>query len=91
MKQYKLKPGMSSRIYYLLTVKDDGTMELVFHGTDRTLTEEASVNQDGWIVTKGAMYPPIEHPNGRWQEVECSEIVPQEETTTDSTDDTVLY
>ena len=54
-------------------------MELVFHGTDRTLTEEASVNQDGWIVTKGAMYPPIDHPNGRWQEVECSEIVPQEE------------
>ena len=67
MKQYRLQPGTSSRIYYLLTVKDDGTMELVFHGTDRTLTEEAGVNQDGWIVTKGAMYPPIDHPNGRWQ------------------------
>ena len=79
MKQYKLKPGTDSRIYYLLTIKDDGEMELVFHGTDRTLTEEASVNQDGWIVTNGAMYPPIDHPNGRWQEVECSEIVPQEE------------
>ena len=63
-------------------------MELTFHGTDRTLTEEASVNQDGWIVTNGAMYPPIDHPNGRWQEVECSTFVPQEETTTDSTDDT---
>ena len=67
MKQYRLQPGTSSRIYYLLTVKDDGTMELVFHGTDRTLTEEASVNQDGWIVTKGAMYPPLN--SGRWQQM----------------------
>ena len=67
MKQYKLKPGTDSRIYYLLTIKDDGTMTLYFHGTDRSLTEEASVNHDGWIVTKGAMYPPIDHPNGRWQ------------------------
>ena len=75
MKQYKLKPGTDSRIYYLLTIKDDGEMELVFHGTDRTLTEEASVNQDGWIVTKGAMYPPLDHPNGRWQLMECPEIV----------------
>lgn len=86
MKQYRLQPGTSSRIYYLLTVKDDGTMELVFHGTDRTLTEEASVNADGWIVTKGAMYPPLA--DGKWKEVECREIVPQEVTTTDSADDT---
>ena len=77
MKQYRLQPGTSSRIYYLLTVKDDGTMELVFHGTDRTLTEEASVNADGWIVTKGAMYPPLA--DGKWKEVECSEIVAVEE------------
>ena len=69
MKQYKLKPGTDSRIYYLLTIKDDDTMTLYFHGTDRSLTEEASVNQDGWIVTKGAMYPPIDHPNGRWQQM----------------------
>ena len=67
MKQYRHQPGTSSRIYYLLTVKDDGTMELVFHGTDRTLTEEASVNQDGWIVTNGAMYPPLN--SGRWQQI----------------------
>ena len=26
MKQYRLQPGTSSRIYYLLTVNDNGTM-----------------------------------------------------------------
>lgn len=91
MKQYRHQPGTSSRIYYLLTVKDDGRMTLEFHGTDRTLTEEASVNADGWIVTKGAMYPPLDHPNGRWQKVECPEIVAVEEPTTGSTDETDGY
>ena len=48
-------------------MNDDGLMGLEFHGTDRTLKEAASVGQGGWIVTNGAMYPPIGHPNGRWQ------------------------
>lgn len=75
MKQYRNQPGTDSRIYYLLTVKDDGTMLLYFHGTDRSLTKEATVNADGWIATNGALFPPLDHPNGRWQEVAYTEVM----------------
>ena len=67
MKQYRLQPGRSCRIYYLLFVNDDGSMELEFHGTDRTLKEKAYVNEGGWILSGGSMYPSIGHPNGRWK------------------------
>ena len=72
MKQYRLQPGTSSRIYYLLTVKDKGTLTLEFHGTDRVLTEDAAVNQDGWIVTNGAMYPPLT--SGKWNEISVEDV-----------------
>ena len=72
MKQYKWQPGTSARIYYVLTVKDDGTMTLQFHGTDRSLTDEATVNADGWIVTKGGMFPPISC--RKWMELETEAV-----------------
>ena len=65
MKQYRLQPGTSSKIFYLLTVKDNGTMLLYFKGTDRSITEEVTENADGWLVTKnGSQLPPLS--NQKW-------------------------
>ena len=72
MKQYRMQPGTSPRIYYVLTVMDDETMTLTFHGTDREMTEVVTTREDGWIVTpRGGLYPPVSH--NRWQEQEAEE------------------
>ena len=69
MKQYRMQPGTSPRIYYVLTVMDDGAMTLTFHGSDREMTEVVTTREDGWIVTpRGGLYPPVSH--SRWQEQE---------------------
>ena len=74
---YKLQPGTSGRIYYLLTVKDDGTMILYFHGTDRSLTyNNVRENENGWIVTDGTMLPPLA--SGRWQTTGTTQSVATE-------------
>ena len=70
-KQYRLQPGTSARIYYVLTIMDDGRMMLHFHGTDRSLTDEATLREDGWITTKGAMFPPISCK--KWMELDVTE------------------
>ena len=72
MKQYRMQPGTSPRIYYVLTVMDDETMTLTFHGTGREMTEVVTTREDGWIVTpRGGLYPPVSH--SRWQEQEAEE------------------
>ena len=74
MKQYRMQPGTSPRIYYVLTVMDDETMTLTFHGTDREMTEVVTTREDGWIVTpRGGLYPPVSH--SRWQE-QCEQEKP---------------
>ena len=73
MKQYRIQPGTSPRIYYVLTVKDDETMTLTFHGTDREMTEVVTTREDGWIVTpRGGLYTPVSH--SRWKEQEAEEV-----------------
>ena len=65
MKQYRLQPGTSSRIFYLLTVKDNGSMLLHFKGTDRSFTQEVNEDADGWITTNnGSKLPPLD--NKKW-------------------------
>ena len=76
MKQYRMQPGTSPRIYYVLTVMDDETMTLTFHGNDREMTEVVTTREDGWIVTpRGGLYPPVSHSRWQEQEVRTEEIV----------------
>jgi hypothetical protein len=78
MKQYRMQTGTSTRIYYVLTVKDDGAMTLTFHGTDREMTEVVTTREDGWIVTPhGGLYPPVSH--NRWQEQPHPQPLPRRE------------
>ena len=67
---YKMMLGTSGKQWEQLTVKDDGTMMLYFHGTDRSVTQEVTVITEGewkgWLRSeKGSMFPGLE--SGKWQ------------------------
>lgn len=71
---YKMMLGTSGRQWEQLTVKDDGTMMLYFHGTDRSVTTQVTLIEEGawkgWLKSEGgSLYPGIE--SGRWQAVDC--------------------
>ena len=65
---YKMMLGTSGKQWELLTVKDDGTMTMTFHGTDREISHEVTENEDGWLCYPGAMYPGLA--SGKWQAVD---------------------
>ena len=62
---YKMMLGTSGKQWEQLTVKDDGTMTMTFHGTDREISHEVTENADGWLCYPGAMYPGLK--SGKWQ------------------------
>ena len=66
MKHYKLQTGGNRNIFNVLTIDDSGRMTLTFHGTDRTITHEATTNEDGWIAAGSSLYPPLSC--GKWAE-----------------------
>lgn len=66
---YKMMLGTSGRQWELLTVKDDGTMTMTFHGTDREISHEVTENEDGWLCYPGAMYPGLQ--SGKWVLTDC--------------------
>ena len=70
---YKMMLGTSGKQWEQLTVKDDGTMTMTFHGTDREICHEVTENADGWLCYPGAMYPGLK--SGKWQLTEEEPIV----------------
>ena len=67
---YKMMLGTSGKQWEQLTVKDDGTMTMYFHGTDRSVTQQVTLIENGewkgWLRSeKGSMWPGIE--SGKWQ------------------------
>jgi len=62
---YKMKHNPQGTIYSLLTVESDGQMTMTFHGTDRELSQEATLTEDGRIATDGSLFPGLE--SGKWQ------------------------
>lgn len=73
---YKMMLGTSGRQWELLTVKDDGTMTMYFHGTDRSVTQQVTAVTEGewkgWLKSeKGSMWPGVE--SGRWTLVSGAE------------------
>ena len=64
---YKMMLGTSGKQWEQLTVKDDGTMTMTFHGTDREICHEVTENADGWLCYPGGMFPGLE--SGKWQAV----------------------
>ena len=71
---YKMMLGTSGRQWEQLTVREDGTMMLYFHGTDRSVTTQVTLIEDGawkgWLRSEGgSLYPGIE--SGKWQAVDC--------------------
>ena len=80
---YKMMLGTSGKQWEQLTVKDDGTMMLYFHGTDRSVTQQVTAITEGewagWLRSeKGSMWPGLE--SGRWTMMD--DVV----ETTDNTD-----
>ena len=65
---YKMMLGTSGKQWEQLTVKDDGTMTMTFHGTDREISHEVTENADGWLCYPGAMFPGLE--SGKWNMME---------------------
>ena len=70
---YKMMLGTSGRQWEQLTVREDGTMMLYFHGTDRSVTQRVTLVEDGawkgWLKSEGgSLYPGIE--SGKWQAVD---------------------
>ena len=65
---YKMMLGTSGKQWELLTVRDNGTMTMTFHGTDREICHEVTENADGWLCYPGAMFPGLE--SGKWQLME---------------------
>lgn len=69
---YKMMLGTSGRQWEQLTVSEDGTMMLYFHGTDRSVTTQVTLIEDGawkgWLKSEGgSLYPGIE--SGKWQKM----------------------
>ena len=69
---YKMKHNPQGTIYSLLTVESDGAMTMTFHGTDREISHEANVTEDGRIATGGSLFPGLE--SGKW--IEASPLAP---------------
>ena len=70
---YKMMLGTSGKQWEQLTVKDDGTMTMYFHGTDRSVTQEVTVITEGewkgWLRSeKGSLWPGLE--SGRWNKMD---------------------
>ena len=65
---YKMMLGTSGKQWEQLTVKDDGTMTMTFHGTDREISHEVTENADGWLCYPGAMYPGLQ--SGKWNKMD---------------------
>ena len=70
---YKMMLGTSGRQWEQLTVREDGTMMLYFHGTDRSVTTQVTLVEDGawkgWLRSEGgSLYPGIE--SGKWNKME---------------------
>ena len=70
---YKMMLGTSGKQWEQLTVKDDGTMTMYFHGTDRSVTQQATVITEGewkgWLRSeKGSLFPGLE--SGKWNNME---------------------
>ena len=70
---YTMMLGTSGKQWELLTVRDNGTMTMTFHGTDREICHEVTENEDGWLCYPGAMYPGLQ--SGKWQVVEAQPVV----------------
>lgn len=62
---YQMKHNLQGTIYSLLTVESDGQMTMTFHGTDREMSQEATLTEDGRIATGGSLFPGLE--SGKWQ------------------------
>ena len=69
---YQMKHNPQGTIYSLLTVESDGAMTMTFHGTDREISHEANVTEDGRIATGGSLFPGLE--SGKW--IEASPLTP---------------
>ena len=69
---YQMKHNVQGTIYSLLTVENDGAMTMTFHGTDREISHEANVTEDGRIATGGSLFPGLE--SGKW--IEASPLTP---------------
>ena len=65
---YQMKHNPQGTIYSLLTVESDGQMTMTFHGTDREISHEANVTEDGRITTGGSLFPGLE--SGKWNKMD---------------------
>ena len=65
---YQMKHNPQGTIYSLLTVESDGRMTMTFHGTDREISHEANVTEDGRITTGGSLFPGLE--SGKWNKMD---------------------
>ena len=65
---YQMKHNPQGTIYSLLTVESDGAMTMTFHGTDRELSQEATMTEDGRIATGGSLFPGLE--SGKWNKMD---------------------
>ena len=70
---YKMMLGTSGKQWEQLTVKDDGTMTMYFHGTDRSVTQQVTVITEGewkgWLRSeKGSLFPGLE--SGKWNKMD---------------------
>ena len=65
---YQMKHNPQGTIYSLLTVENDGAMTMTFHGTDREISHEANVTEDGRIATGGSLFPGLE--SGKWNKMD---------------------
>ena len=65
---YKMNHNPQGTIYSLLTVESDGQMTMTFHGTDREISHEANVTEDGRIATGGSLFPGLE--SGMWNKMD---------------------
>ena len=68
MIQYKFQPGTNEKIFYRLTVNDDGKMKLVFRGMDRAIEYDAHLNDKEWVEGDGFLFPPLTHK--KWMKLE---------------------
>lgn len=65
---YQMKHNPQGTIYSLLTVESDGQMTMTFHGTDREISHEATLTEDGRITTGGSLFPGLE--SGKWNKMD---------------------
>ena len=97
---YQMKHNPQGTIYSLLAVESNGQMTMTFHGTDREISHEANVTEDGRITTGGSLFPGLE--SGKWNKMDDvvetntnntnnTNEVAESETTTDNTDCTDNY